>query len=168
MSPVQSDISLLADLLKKNSIMLATAESCTGGLTGHLITNEPGSSDWYLGGVVAYSNELKISLLNVDRELLDVFGAVSLECAQDMALGVARLCDAGAAVAVSGIAGPGGGTGDKPVGTVCFGWFVLGRTWGEKKVFQGSREEVKMQSAEHAVQGLVDYLQSLNLEAEKR
>ena len=165
---VQSDISLLASVLKQNSIMLATAESCTGGLIGHLITNEPGSSDWYMGGVVAYSNELKISVLNVDRELLDAYGAVSPECAEAMARGVAGLCGAGAALAVSGIAGPGGGTPDKPVGTVCFGWFVLGRTWQEKKVFQGNREEVKMQSAEHAVQGLVDYLQDMNLEAAKR
>ncbi len=159
---------LLAGVLKKKSIMLATAESCTGGLIGHLITNEPGSSDWYLGGVVAYSNELKTSLLNVDQEILDVYGAVSPECAVAMALGAAGLCGAGAALSVSGIAGPGGGTADKPVGTVCFGWFVLGRTWGEKKVFQGKREEVKMQSAEHAVQGLMYYLQSFNSEAVKR
>ena len=157
---VQSDLSLLADVLKKKSIMLATAESCTGGLIGHLITNEPGSSDWYLGGVVAYSNALKTGLLNVDQGILDVHGAVSTECAEAMALGVARLCGAGAAMAVSGIAGPGGGTPDKPVGTVCFGWFVLGRTWWEKMLFQGSRDEVKMQSAAHAVHALVDYLKS--------
>ncbi len=160
MALVQLDMSLPADVLKKNNLMLATAESCTGGLIGHLITNEPGSSDWYLGGVVAYSNALKTGLLKVDQEILDVHGAVSTECAEAMALGVARLCDSGAAMAVSGIAGPGGGTPDKPVGTVCFGWFVLGRTWWEEKVFQGSREEVKMQSAAHAVQALVDHLKS--------
>ncbi|WP_291321000.1 CinA family protein [Desulfonatronospira sp.] len=153
------DMSQTAAVLKKNSLMLVTAESCTGGLIGHLITNEPGSSDWYLGGVVAYSNALKTGILNVKQEILDNHGAVSAACVEAMALGAARLTGAGAALAVSGIAGPGGDTPDKPVGTVFLGWYVSDTIWWEKKFLQGNREEVKKQSAGLALQGLVDHLE---------
>ncbi|MCL1916345.1 MAG: CinA family protein [Desulfovibrionaceae bacterium] len=99
--------------------MFCVAESCTGGLCAAVCTEMPGSSAWFAGGVVAYSNALKTRLLGVPEELLEAHGAVSLPVARAMVLGAAGACGAGCALAVSGIAGPSGGTPDKPVGTVC-------------------------------------------------
>ena len=158
MKGTNAKIPLLAGLLNQQKSWLATAESCTGGLIGHLLTNEPGSSKWYLGGVVAYSNVLKTRLLSVDQHILAESGAVSSECVLSMARGVSVLTGADVSIAVSGIAGPAGGSTEKPVGTVYLSWHVRGQFWWEKQLFQGDREEIKMRSAERALLVLTDYL----------
>ena len=138
---------------------LATAESCTGGLLGAALTRRPGSSAWYAGGVVAYANELKIRLLGVSPEILAAQGAVSAATARAMAAGARRRCRTGYAVAVTGIAGPDGGSAEKPVGTVCFAWAVRGgATTTETRHFAGGREAVRAQSAACALAGLIERL----------
>ncbi len=111
----------LGRLLRDAGLRLATAESCTGGLIGELVTDEPGSSAWYLGGVVAYANSVKIDSLGVDAELIEQHGAVSSEVAQAMAIGVRERLGADIGVSVTGVAGPDGGSEEKPVGTVWIG-----------------------------------------------
>ena len=154
------EIRILARALEQQKLVLTTAESCTGGLISHLLTNEPGSSGWYWGGVVAYTNALKVSLLKVDPDILRSHGAVSSQCVTAMALGAAGLTEAQVSLAVSGIAGPGGGTGEKPVGTVYLAWHFAGRTWWEKNLFKGNRKEVKMQAAARAIQELAQVLKT--------
>ena len=122
---VQGDLSvtqMLSDLLRKRVMHLATAESCTGGLVGKMMTDLPGSSDYYWGGVVSYKNDAKHKLLGVPESLITTYGAVSEETVTAMAEAVRKLSGAEVSVAISGIAGPEGGTEDKPVGTVCFGF----------------------------------------------
>ena len=145
--------------LTAGGMTLATAESCTGGLLGHVLTNLPGSSDWYAGGVVAYANQLKTRLLNVSEELLRQHGAVSEACVNAMARGICVLTGTRCGVAISGIAGPTGGTVDKPVGTVWIGWAADRRGWAERFRFQGDREEVKVLAVRAALQGLIEGLQ---------
>ena len=111
----------LGELLLKRHLSLAVAESCTGGLVGHLITNVPGSSQYFLGGVMVYSDEIKMKLLGVRQQTLQKQGAVSRETVQEMASGVRRLLAADIGAAISGIAGPGGGTTEKPVGLTWIG-----------------------------------------------
>jgi nicotinamide-nucleotide amidase len=106
---------MIGQLLQKHRLTLATAESCTGGLIGHRLTDVPGSSDYFLGGIIAYSNEIKERLLGVQLETLQAHGAVSAETAIEMAR-ASRVLGADVAVSVTGIAGPGGGTADKPSG----------------------------------------------------
>lgn len=154
----------LGTALKRAGYRLATAESCTGGLVGHLITNVPGSSDYYLGGVTAYSNEIKQALLGVRPDTLDQFGAVSQETVIEMARGVRERFGAVAGgnrvigVSVSGIAGPGGAMPGKPVGLV---WIGLSTPDGEaayRYVYTGGRVENKESSAWQALQLVLDYL----------
>jgi nicotinamide-nucleotide amidase len=120
---VKGDLSvpqMLSDLLRERSMHLATAESCTGGLIGKMMTDLPGSSDYYWGGVVSYKNDAKSKLLGVPQSLIQTYGAVSEETVQAMAESVRNLSGAEISIAISGIAGPDGGTEEKPVGTVCF------------------------------------------------
>lgn len=121
---------------------LATAESCTGGNIARLLTSVPGSSDVYAGGVVAYSNDVKANVLGVPRQLIDAHGAVSEPVAREMARGAQRVLGADAAIATSGIAGPGGGTPDKPVGTVCVAVAVDQLMWSTTLHLPGSRTRV--------------------------
>lgn len=116
----------LIGLLKERHLKIATAESCTGGLVGASLVNCPGASEVYQGGIISYANEAKQDLLHVSGETLEKYGAVSEETAGEMAQGAARALGAGVAVSVTGIAGPGGGTPEKPVGTVCFGVYING------------------------------------------
>lgn len=129
-------------------LKIATAESCTGGLVAKTITDLPGSSAWYLGGVVAYANEVKVRHLAVDSDVLQIHGAVSRRVALQMARGVLRRFSADVAVAVTGIAGPGGGTPAKPVGTV---WLAVALANGTATArccrFSGDREMVRRRSA---------------------
>ncbi|MFP4084056.1 MAG: CinA family protein [Desulfonatronovibrio sp.] len=155
---ISARIGVLADLLLKRDFFIGTAESCTGGLIGHLMTNEAGSSGWYAGGVVTYSNAMKKNILGVSEGLLVNHGAVSSECVLGMVKGLTALTHTEAGIAVSGIAGPGGGTPDKPVGTVFIAWRVLNKSWWEKFCFQGNRLEIKSQTAAQAVEGLIKYL----------
>ena len=141
----------LVELLKANGRTCATAESCTGGMIGSLITAVPGSSEVYLGGVVSYANSVKAGVLGVSVGTLETFGAVSEKCAAEMAEGARRLTGADIAVSVTGIAGPGGGSAEKPVGLVWFAVATKSGTRSEKAIFAGSREDVRRSAAMHAV-----------------
>lgn len=141
----------LVELLKANGRTCATAESCTGGMIGSLITAVPGSSEVYLGGVVSYANSVKAGVLGVSVGTLETFGAVSEKCAAEMAEGARRLTGADVAVSVTGIAGPGGGSAEKPVGLVWFAVATESGTRSEKAIFAGSREDVRRSAAMHAV-----------------
>ncbi len=148
----------LGKLLIARGWSLATAESCTGGLVSHIITNAPGSSQYFMGGVVVYSNQSKMLLLNVKESTLIDKGAVSRETVLEMASGVRKLLGTDAGLSLSGIAGPGGGTPEKPVGLVWIGLSGPGYEAAWRYIFQGSRLQVKEQSAQGALQILVNYL----------
>ncbi len=148
----------LGQTLLERGLTLATAESCTGGLIGCSLTDVPGSSRWYLGGVVAYANSVKQALLDVPEEELLRHGAVSRQVALSMARGAAARLGASCAVAVSGIAGPDGGTPDKPVGTVWVAWRLPEGVDAQIFHFQGDRLAVKRQSAAAAILGLTSRL----------
>lgn len=159
-------------LLREKGIRLTVAESCTGGLVGHRITNIPGSSDYYLGSVTAYAYEVKESLLGVKPETLQKFGAVSRETVLEMAAGVRRALSGGfplekvIGVSISGIAGPGGGLPEKPVGTVWVGLSAGSGEWAWHFCWKGDRIRNKEDSAQAALQLVVDYLEE-NLPSEK-
>jgi nicotinamide-nucleotide amidase len=142
---------LVGRLLHTQHLMLATAESCTGGLIGSKITAVPGSSAWFAGGVIAYSNQLKERLLNVDAELLSQHGAVSSSVAKAMASGLAERTGADISLAVTGIAGPDGGTLEQPVGTVYIGLFDKGTASSARHRFTGSRQEIQEMAAAMAL-----------------
>lgn len=135
-------------LLRNRGLTLALAESCTGGLISHLITTVAGSSDYYLGGVCSYSNAMKIKVLQIDPALLEAHGAVSGESAEAMARGVRALTGADLGLAVTGIAGPGGGSEAKPLGTVFFGMDYLGEISQVRQQFFGKRGEVQTLAAQ--------------------
>jgi len=155
--------------LRLSGQKLATAESCTGGLIGHRLTNIPGSSDYYLGGVVAYAYEAKVALLGVSWETLHAHGAVSRETVLEMAHGARKALEAELAISVSGIAGPGGGMPGKPVGTTWFGLAAQDGEWARLYCFSGEREQNKASSAEAALQFVADYLSgSRDLDTDRR
>ncbi len=135
--------------------MLATAESCTGGLLGARVTAVAGSSDVYAGGMVTYSDRLKQDLLGVNPGTLAAHGAVSEQTVREMVSGVAERTGADVSVAITGIAGPGGGTADKPVGTVWIGWFREGETTARRFGFPGDRHQVRERAVQAALAGLV-------------
>jgi nicotinamide-nucleotide amidase len=138
--------------------MVGCAESCTGGLAAAAITALPGSSQWFERGVVSYSNRAKHELLGVDDALLQRYGAVSEEVARAMAAGLLRAAPVQATLAITGIAGPDGGSADKPVGLVWFGWACSSaqgpRIDAERRVFAGDRAAVRTAAARHALLGL--------------
>ena len=138
---------------------LGTAESCTGGGVGAAVTAIAGSSAWYEGGVISYSNALKIKLLDVAPALLDSHGAVSEAVAAAMALGARRELRVDVAVSVTGIAGPDGGSASKPVGLVCFAWATAERIEAESCHFAGDREQVRAQAVGYALNGVLQRLQ---------
>lgn len=152
--------SQLGERLLAKGWKLVTAESCTGGLVAAAITEIAGSSNWFERGLVTYSNEAKMELLGVPRDVLAGYGAVSEQTARAMAEGALRNSRAQISVSITGIAGPGGAVPGKPVGTVCFGWSVYkpnGRmeTRTETLHFPGDRAEVRHQSARHTLNGLL-------------
>lgn len=150
----------LGYLLLNGKLFVATAESCTGGGLSEIITRIPGSSQWFDRGFVTYSNAAKQSMLNVPAEILDVFGAVSEETARAMASGALANSEAQLSVAVTGVAGPGGGSEDKPVGTVCFAWAdVEGLLLTTRAQLAGDRADIRHQSCLMALQGLIDCLE---------
>ena len=138
-------------LLKTSGKMLCVAESCTGGLIASKITETPGSSQWFGGGVVVYSNELKRRLLKIDNTMLDHFGAVSAETARAMATQAAERLNCDIAVSVTGIAGPGGGTAEKPVGTVYMGLYHCHRVVDQLCHFTGTRRQIQEKTAQTAL-----------------
>ncbi len=146
-------------ILKKHGLMLATAESCTGGGVAQSVTSVAGSSEWFDRGFVTYTNISKRELLGAKTATLARFGAVSEQTAREMADGALKHSHAQVALAVTGIAGPSGGTPEKPVGTVCFAWAGKKReTKSVKLHFNGDREAVRRQSVITALQGLLDFL----------
>lgn len=150
-------VQTLAERLTAQGLTLATAESCTGGLIAAACTELSGSSAWFERGFVTYSNEAKYELLGVDTALLAAHGAVSEPVARAMAQGALTRARADLAVAVTGIAGPTGGTPDKPVGTVWLAWAVKhGEVRAAHHLFPGDRAGVRRQTCEVALQGLLD------------
>lgn len=158
---IAADVGLLAKTLRSRGARIATAESCTGGAVAAACTDLAGSSDWFEGGVVSYSNHAKTTLLGVDAALISQHGAVSEEVARAMAAGVLACLPAQLVVAVTGVAGPGGGSADKPVGTVWLAWAWRGqdgaaRTDALLQHFDGDRAAVRQATVACAVQGLLD------------
>ncbi|MEJ5241394.1 MAG: CinA family protein [Anaerolineales bacterium] len=145
-------------LLRQRRWKLALAESCTGGLLGHRITNVPGSSEYFLGGIVAYAYEAKVNLLGVRWETLERYGAVSRETVLEMARGARERLGAEIALSISGIAGPGGGTPEKPVGTTWIGLVAPDGEQAYRFQFHGDREANKQQATDQALRLLLDYL----------
>jgi len=145
-------------ILRQRGLKIAVAESCTGGLIGHRITNVAGSSDYFTGGIIAYANAAKVNLLGVSWDTLNGSGAVSRETVLEMAAGVRRSLGADIAISASGIAGPGGGLPDKPVGTVWIGLAAPDGSWAHVFGFTGDREQNKAAAAEAALKLLLDYL----------
>jgi PncC family amidohydrolase len=148
----------VGELLRRRGLRLAVAESCTGGLIGHRITNIPGSSTYYMGSVTAYAYEAKVRLLGVRWGTLEKYGAVSKETVLEMSRGVRKALAADIGIAVSGIAGPGGGTPEKPVGLTWIGLSAADVDEAWRFIWDGDRLQVKEHSAEQALQLLVDYL----------
>jgi nicotinamide-nucleotide amidase len=149
----------LGDKLKARGWMLATAESCTGGWVGQSVTALPGSSQWYERGFITYANDAKIEMLGVPPETLALHGAVSEETASAMAAGALAHSHAQAALAISGIAGPGGGTPQKPVGLVCYGWALSdGTVMSSTCRLDGDRDEIRSRAVAAAFRGLIDLI----------
>ena len=149
---------LLAQQLLARRWMMATAESCTGGLIAAACTDLAGSSAWFERGLVTYSNEAKTELLGVPAELIAQHGAVSEAVARAMAAGALARSQAQVAVAVTGVAGPGGGSASKPVGTVWLAWATPQGLWSERQVFAGDRAAVRQATVDHALEQLVQHL----------
>ena len=147
--------------LKDRGLMLAAAESCTGGWIAEAVTMVPGSSEWFERGFVTYTNIAKREMLGVGETTLERKGAVSEEVVREMVSGALARSHAQVAVAVSGVAGPSGGTPEKPVGMVCIAWGVKdGAPRAETRQFPGDREAVRRQSVEHALKGVLSLLRS--------
>ena len=155
---IEHSCGLVADLLLKKQLRLVTAESCTGGLIAAACTDLAGSSQWFERGFVTYSNEAKTQMLSVDPALIDAHGAVSEIVARAMAHGAVRHSQARVAVAVTGVAGPSGGSAAKPVGTVWFGFMVDGRLVSETRRFEGDRAQVRAATVGHALHRLIDLI----------
>lgn len=146
---------LVGKLLAAHGKTLATAESCTGGLLAHRITNVSGSSAYFLGGVVSYANASKKALLGVPRDILEKHGAVSSACAREMAQGIRRVLRADYGIAITGIAGPGGGTPEKPVGTVYIALATPDGVQDRLKTIKTSRKEFKKAVTDLALEWIV-------------
>jgi nicotinamide-nucleotide amidase len=160
---LESLSSELGALLNNKNYFFTTAESCTGGWVGQSLTSVPGSSSWYGCGFITYSNIAKHKILEVSKDTLNNHGAVSQEVVEEMVIGALKKSRANLGVAISGIAGPGGGTLERPVGTVCLAWKLndlppLSIT----EVFDGSREEVRFKSVSKALEEAINLLKNYN------
>ena len=145
--------------LSARGLMLVTAESCTGGWVGQVMTMVPGSSEWYERGFVTYTYVSKMEMLGVRISTLEAHGAVSEATAREMAIGALERSRGQVSLSITGLAGPGGGSVAKPVGTVCFGWsFLDGRNFTETLCFDGDRDAVRRQSVVHSLNRLLDHL----------
>jgi len=157
MGRVEQDI---GNLLRQKGLTLGVIESATGGLISHLITNVPGSSDYYKGSVTAYSNEIKIKVVGVREATISQYGAVSSQVAEEMAEGGRKALNVDICLADTGIAGPGGATQGKPVGLFYIGLSHQARTSSQKHIFQGDRDQNKKDAVEVALNWLMEYLMS--------
>lgn len=149
---------LLGNKLATKGWQISCAESCTGGGVGYAITSISGSSAWFKKGFITYSNDAKHDLLGVSEHTLNQFGAVSAATVEEMAAGAAKLADAEVAIAVSGIAGPDGGTPDKPVGTVWFGFYIDGQIISHKQQINGDRQAVRTKAIEFGLSNTLKLL----------
>ena len=154
----QQQLQTLTNNLSTQNLKVTCAESCTGGLLAANLTRLPGSSAWFDMGFVTYSNEAKQQMLNVNPTTLAHYGAVSEEVVREMALGALIASKADYALSISGIAGPTGGSEEKPVGLVWFGLASKKRIWAESKIFNGDRDQIRAQAVQHAVQLLLSKL----------
>jgi competence/damage-inducible protein CinA C-terminal domain len=150
----------LGKILTQRRLTIAVAESCTGGMIGAAITRVPGSSAYFKGGVIAYSNEIKEKVLGVPKGILETKGAVSAEVVEAMAKGAAKVCAASCSIAVSGIAGPDGGSTNKPVGLVWIGICVKDDVQSFKCNFAGNRERVRKEATKEGLRKMVERLGS--------
>lgn len=150
---------LVGQLLRQRNFKLVTAESCTGGLIADRLTDVPGSSEYFVGGFVSYAYEAKVASLGVSWDTLKAHGAVSRETVLEMARGARRALGADVAISVSGIAGPGGGLPDKPVGTTWIGLVTPDGEQAQVFYWKGNRRENKEQSADAALRMLIEYLE---------
>lgn len=151
---------VLQKLMLDKGVTLSVAESCTGGMVQELLTGVPGSSGYYIGGVVSYSNDMKEKSLKVSHETLDKYGAVSIETASEMAIGIRKLTNSTLGISVTGIAGPDGGSDAKPVGTVCFSISDESQTITKIQVFNGDRQSVRWKAAEYIILLLIEKIRS--------
>lgn len=157
-----AQIELLGNLLNTKKYTLGTAESCTGGLISTMLTEVSGSSAWFTGAVVAYSNAIKEAILHVPEEVLVAHGAVSEQTALEMVSGVKNALGVDIAVSVTGIAGPTGGTPEKPVGTVWIGYSIGSNTFAQHHIFEGTRSDVRYQTAFTAITTLLQEIEKLS------
>jgi len=148
----------VGNLLRQRGLTLGVVESASGGLISHLITNVPGSSDYYKGSVVAYSNEVKVGVVGVKEDTINKYGGVSYQVAEEMAQGGRRILAADICLADTGIAGPGGAAPGKPLGLFYIGLSHQAGTYSQKHNFQGNREQNKRSAAEAALGWLREYL----------
>jgi len=150
----------LVNLLKEFNLTISCAESCTGGLISKLLTDVSGSSQIFLGSLIAYSNEIKENFLNVEKETLEEYGAVSLETAIEMCRGINICFNSSISVSTTGIAGPSGATENKPVGMVCFGFVINGKEFQEVEFFSGDRNDIRNFSALFVSEFIMERLSS--------
>ena len=144
----------LSEILVTNGLTISVAESCTGGSLSHTITSIPGASSYFDCGYITYSNQSKVEMLGVDAQTIKTYGAVSEEVALEMVIGVTTKSHSDVAISITGVAGPTGGTPEKPVGTVCFGFFCDGKTSTTTQLFSGDRANIVSQSVSYAMRQL--------------
>ena len=149
----------LTELLTSKNMSIAIAESCTGGSLSSSLTSIPGASSYFNCGFITYSNESKVNMLNVDSQTIEVFGAVSEKVAYEMAMGAGQNSKSHLAISVTGIAGPSGGTPEKPVGMVCFGFYVDGNVTTTTQFFSGVRSEIVSESIAFALTELTSKIE---------
>jgi nicotinamide-nucleotide amidase len=149
---------LLGNKLSAKGWQISCAESCTGGGVGYAITSISGSSAWFKKGFITYSNDAKQDMLGVSEHTLIEYGAVSAATVEEMAAGAAKHANAEVAIAISGVAGPDGGTSDKPVGTVWFGFFINGKSISQKQLIDGDRQTVRIKAIEFALSNTLKLL----------
>ena len=149
----------LTELLTSKNMSIAIAESCTGGSLSSSLTSIPGASSYFNCGFITYSNESKINMLNVDSQTIELFGAVSEKVAYEMAMGAGQNSKSHLAISVTGIAGPSGGTPEKPVGMVCFGFYVDGNVTTMTQFFSGVRSEIVSESIAFALTELTSIIE---------
>lgn len=145
---------VVSKMLIEKNLTISTAESCTGGLVSATLINYPGISSVFMEGCVTYSNESKINRLGVNSNTLKIHGAVSEETAREMVEGVAKNLNTNVAISTTGIAGPGGGTSDKPVGLVYIGIYINGKTTVNKYILKGNREDIRLGATKNAINDL--------------
>ena len=149
----------LTELLTSKNMSIAIAESCTGGSLSSSLTSIPGASSYFNCGFITYSNESKINMLNVDSQTIELFGAVSEKVAYEMAIGAGQNSKSHLAISVTGIAGPSGGTPEKPVGMVCFGFYIDGNVTTTTQFFSGVRSEIVSESIAFALTELTSKIE---------